>query len=83
MDPRTATGRAAHLRRRRRRRRRRRPPARRRPPSAVYLGAAVAGAVLVNVLVGADPRAHADTGRAQSVSVAQQLGCPPGRARST
>ncbi|MEI4281023.1 lytic transglycosylase domain-containing protein [Klenkia terrae] len=44
---------------------------------AVYLAAAAAGAVLVNVLVGGGPAAEADTTTepaAQAVSVAQQLG---------
>jgi hypothetical protein len=53
--------------------------ARRRPalPSrrpALFLGVAAAGALAVNVLVGADPAAQADSGTSQSVSVAQQLG---------
>src|SRR4051812_30309380 len=64
MDPRTTTaGRA---------RRRRALTAVRRP--GLYLGAAAAGAVLVNVLVGADPAAQAETGTSGSVSVARQLG---------
>ncbi|SDP34160.1 hypothetical protein SAMN05660199_03667 [Klenkia soli] len=44
---------------------------------AMYLAAAAAGAVLVNVLVGGGPSAEADTATepaAQAVSVAQQLG---------
>ena len=53
--------------------------ARRRPvlPSrrpALFLGVAAAGALAVNVLVGAGPAAQADSGASQSVSVAQQLG---------
>ena len=53
--------------------------ARRRPalPSrrpALFLGVAAAGALAVNVLVGADPAAQADSGASRSVSVAQQLG---------
>ncbi|NYJ08743.1 transglycosylase SLT domain-containing protein [Petropleomorpha daqingensis] len=53
--------------------------ARRRPalPSrrpALFLGVAAAGALAVNVLVGADPAAQADSGTPQSVSVAHQLG---------
>jgi hypothetical protein len=46
-------------------------PARR---PALYLGVATAGALMVSVLVGADPAAQAESGSAQSVSVAQQLG---------
>jgi hypothetical protein len=72
MDPRTTTGRAAD-RRRRATRARHRPPSSVRRPS-LYLGAAVAGAVLVNVLVGTGPAAHAEAGDAEPVSVAQQLG---------
>jgi hypothetical protein len=50
---------------------------RRRPPSVarrpgLYLSVAAAGAVLVHLLVGADPAAQADA--SQSVSVAQELG---------
>jgi hypothetical protein len=41
---------------------------------ALYLGVATAGALMVNVLVGADPAAQAESGSSQSVSVAQQLG---------
>ncbi|MGY1915290.1 hypothetical protein [Blastococcus sp. SYSU DS0973] len=52
---------------------RRRPPAHVRRP-ALYLGAAAAGALLVNVLVGADPAAQAEADAPQSVSVAQELG---------
>jgi hypothetical protein len=52
---------------------RRRPPMPRRRP-ALYLGVAAAGAVMVNVLIGADPAAQAESGATQSVSVAQQLG---------
>ncbi|NEK56484.1 hypothetical protein GCU56_01160 [Geodermatophilus sabuli] len=58
---------------------RRAPSSRRRPPAAVrrpalYLGVAVAGAVLVNVAIGVDPTAQAEAGTSESVSVAQQLG---------
>ena len=63
MDPRTTTARHA--------RPHRRPPVRGRRP-AVFLGVAVAGAVLVNVLVGTGPAAEAGT--SESVSVAEQLG---------
>ena len=41
---------------------------------ALFLGVAAAGALAVNVLVGADPAAQADSGASRSVSVAQQLG---------
>jgi hypothetical protein len=41
---------------------------------ALFLGVAAAGALAVNVLVGADPAAQADSGTSQSVSVAHQLG---------
>jgi hypothetical protein len=41
---------------------------------AFYLGAAAAGALMVNVLVGVDPTAQAEAGTAESVSVARQLG---------
>jgi hypothetical protein len=51
--------------------RRSRLPARR---PALYLGVAAAGALMVNVLIGADPAAQAESGTSQSVSVAQQLG---------
>jgi hypothetical protein len=69
MDPRTTTSGAS----------RRAPRSRRRPPAAVrrpslYLGVAVAGAVVVNVLFGADPAAQAEAVPSESVSVAQQLG---------
>ncbi|MFW3171008.1 hypothetical protein [Geodermatophilus sp. CPCC 206100] len=52
---------------------------RRRPPSSVrrpglYLGVAAAGAVLVHVVVGAEPAAVAEAGATESVSVAQELG---------
>ncbi|WP_347056991.1 hypothetical protein ABC795_09815 [Blastococcus sp. HT6-30] len=52
---------------------RRCPPAHVRRP-ALYLGAAAAGALLVNVLVGAEPAAQAEADAPQSVSVAQELG---------
>ena len=52
---------------------RRRPSLPRRRP-ALYLGVAAAGAVMVNVLIGADPAAQAGSGATHSVSVAQQLG---------
>jgi hypothetical protein len=73
MDPRTTiSGRAAD-RRDRAARSRRRPPITVRHP-AFYLGAAAAGALVVNVLVGVDPAAQAEAGTAESVSVARQLG---------
>jgi hypothetical protein len=65
MKSRTVSGRTAGL--------RRRPPAAVRRPG-LYLGMAAAGAVLVNVLVGADPVASASAHAPQSVSVAQRLG---------
>src|SRR4051794_21951135 len=68
MDPRTTTS-------GRRDPRRRRPPAGVRRP-ALYLGVAAAGAMLVNVLVGAGPAAQAGPGTPESVSVARQLGLP-------
>src|SRR3954447_12172840 len=49
------------------------PPAGVRRP-ALYLGVAAAGAMLVNVLVGAGPAAQAGPGTPESVSVARQLG---------
>jgi hypothetical protein len=73
MDPRsTISGRIAD-------RRGRGAHARRRPPltshrPGLYLGMAAAGAVLVNVLVGADPAEQAEAGASEPVSVAQQLG---------
>jgi hypothetical protein len=71
MDPRTtASGRSAE------RRRPRRPPAARRP--GLLLGAAAAGALLVNVVVGADPAAQAGPGSTGSVGVAQELGLTAG-----
>jgi hypothetical protein len=76
MDPRTTiSGRAADRRDRAARSRRRPPITVRRP--AFYLGAAVAGALMVNVLVGVDPAAQAEAGTAESVSVARQLGLSP------
>ncbi|WP_448628545.1 hypothetical protein [Geodermatophilus sp. URMC 64] len=66
MDTRTTTsGRA--------RRARRLPPAAVRRPG-LYLGVATAGALMVNVLFGADPAAQAEAGTSESVSVAQELG---------
>jgi hypothetical protein len=50
----------------------RRPSAYRRP--ALFLTVAAAGAVLANVVLGADPSAQAESATPQSVSVAQQLG---------
>ncbi|MGY1605015.1 hypothetical protein ACI78S_22465, partial [Geodermatophilus sp. SYSU D00815] len=52
--------------------RRRLPAPARRP--GLFLGVAAAGAVMVNVLVGADPAAQAEAGSAESVAVAQALG---------
>jgi hypothetical protein len=73
MDPRTTTsGRAADRHGRAIRSHRRPPSVVRRP--GCYLGAAVAGAVLVNVLIGAEPAAQADAGKSEAVSVSQQLG---------
>jgi hypothetical protein len=70
MDPRTTiSGRIADRRGRGAHARRRPPIARHRP--GLYLGMAAAGAVLVNVLVGAD---RAEAGTSEPVSVAQQLG---------
>ncbi|MGY1722061.1 hypothetical protein [Blastococcus sp. SYSU DS0533] len=67
MDPRsTTTGRRGPL-------ALRRPPAAVRRP-ALYLGVAVAGAVLVNSLVGVEPTAQAEARTSESVSVAQALG---------
>ena len=58
---------------------RRRRSAHHRPPTAVrrpglFLGAAVAGAVVVGVVVGTDPARQADAQAAQPVSVAEELG---------
>jgi hypothetical protein len=73
MDPRTTTsGHAADSSGRAARSRRRPPTALRRP--GFYLAVATAGAVLVNVLVGADPAAQAEAGPSEPVSVAEQLG---------
>jgi hypothetical protein len=73
MDPRTTiSGRAADRRDQAALSRRRPPITVRRP--AFYLGAAAAGALVVNVLVGVDPAAQAEAGTAESVSVARQLG---------
>ncbi|MGY1837543.1 hypothetical protein ACI79P_20855 [Blastococcus sp. SYSU DS0510] len=66
MDPRTTTGRRGPL-------ALRRPPASVRRP-ALYLAVAVAGAVLVNGLVGTDPAVQAEATTSESVSVAQELG---------
>ncbi|SOC49699.1 hypothetical protein SAMN05660748_2431 [Blastococcus aggregatus] len=68
MHPRTILN-ALHL----------RPAADRRPPTAgrrpaVYLGVAVAGAAVVNLVVGSGPAAHAEAVQSESVSVAEQLG---------
>jgi hypothetical protein len=65
MKSRTVSGRAAGH--------RRRPPAGARR-SGLYLGMAAAGALLVHVLVGADPATSAAAHAPQSVSVAQRLG---------
>jgi hypothetical protein len=56
-----------------------RPAADRRPPAAgrrpaIYLGAAVAGAVVVNLVAGTGPAAQAEAVQSEPVSVAQQLG---------
>jgi hypothetical protein len=67
MSPRTTTS------GRRRASGRRRPALPTRRP-ALYLGVAAAGALAVNVLVGAGPAAQAESGSSQSVSVAHQLG---------
>jgi len=67
MSPRTTTS------GRRRASGRRRPPVPVRRP-ALYLGVAAAGALAVNVLVGAGPAAQAESGSSQSVSVAHELG---------
>ncbi|MGY1827933.1 MULTISPECIES: hypothetical protein [unclassified Blastococcus] len=66
MDPRTTTGRRGRL-------ALHRPPASVRRP-ALYLAVAVAGAVLVNGLVGTDPAVQAGATTSESVSVAQELG---------
>ncbi len=55
--------------------------ARRRPPSgtrrpALYLSAAAAGALMVNVLAAGEPAAQADATQLESVSIAEQLGIP-------
>jgi hypothetical protein len=42
---------------------------------ALLLGAAAAGALMVNVLAGGEPAAHAES-RLESVSIAEQLGIP-------
>jgi hypothetical protein len=76
MDPRTTISSRAADRRDRAARSRRRPPITVRRP-AFYLGAAVAGALMVDVLVGVDPAAQAEAGTAESVSVARQLGLSP------
>jgi hypothetical protein len=65
------SSRAADRRARTNRSRHRPPTSGRRP--GLYLGAAVAGAVLVGVVVGTDPAAQADAA-AEPVSVAQELG---------
>ena len=65
MDPRTTTGRRTD------RSAARRPPVRR---PGLYLGVAAAGAVLLNVLIGADPTAQAEVEPTAQVSVAEQLG---------
>jgi hypothetical protein len=70
MSSRTTSHRAAVHRRSTGRAHRRPPIVARRP--GLYLGVAAAGAIVVHVLVGADPAAQADT--SQSVSVAQELG---------
>lgn len=67
----TTSGRAAE-RRARTARSASRPPVRR---PGLYLGAAVAGAVLVSVVVGTEPAAQADAAASsEAVSVAQELG---------
>jgi hypothetical protein len=50
------------------------PLAGRRP--AVYLTAAAAGALMVNMLTAGEPAAQADSAEVQSVSIARQLGIP-------
>jgi hypothetical protein len=50
-----------------------RPPVAGRRPAS-YLAVAAAGAVMVNVLTGGEPAAHADTAQLDSVSIAEQLG---------
>lgn len=52
----------------------RRPPVPSRRP-ALLLGAAAAGALMVNVLAGGEPAAHAES-QLESVSIAEQLGIP-------
>ncbi len=58
-------------------------PARHRPPApgrrpGLYLGVAVAGAVVVNLVAGTGPPAQAEAGDTGSVSVARQLGLDDG-----
>ncbi|GAB3344669.1 hypothetical protein [Modestobacter lapidis] len=77
MDRRTTTsGRAADRRSRATRSRHRPPTAARRP--GLYLGAAVAGALLVGAGIGTDPAAQADATATEPVSVAQELGLTAG-----
>lgn len=52
----------------------RRPPVASRRPG-LLLGAAAAGALMVNVLAGGEPAAHAES-QLESVSIAEQLGIP-------
>jgi len=66
-EPATAAPRAGH-----RRAARRLPPGGLRRP-ALYLSVAAAGAIMVNVLGGGEPDAHADAA-AETVTVAEQLG---------
>ena len=53
--------------------RHRRPPTVGRRPQ-LFLGVAAAGAIVVHVLLGADPAAQAEAARTESASVAEQLG---------
>jgi len=61
---------------------RRRPPAGLRRP-ALYLAAAVAGGIMVNVLVAGQPDAQADAAADQPVSIAAQLGLSAQQSEAT
>ena len=73
MDPRTTASRHAVRRSGRGQHGRRRPPVAAHRP-ALYVSVAAAGALAVNVLIGAGPAAQAEAGTSDSVSVARQLG---------
>jgi hypothetical protein len=86
MDPRTTTSgtsaQTADSAGRSRRGPHRRPPAGPRRP-ALFLAVAAAGAVLVNVLVGAEPAARAGATASEPVSVAEQLGMTTGAGQTS